>query len=133
MWVFAGLILILFVSIPILSNNNSGTKNSETGVKLTQGTINAVKLCKNAGDYVSGCKGSLNTKFGKYYGEIKNNKLNGSGELVFENGGIYSGRFIDNDLFYGKFTPKNKEYFTKGILEIFSPMEGQHIFLEKEN
>ena len=45
MWVFAGLILILFVSIPILSNNNSGTKNSET-VKLTQGTINAVKLLK---------------------------------------------------------------------------------------
>lgn len=121
MWVFAGLILILFVSIPILSNNNSGAKNSETGVKLTQGAINSVKLCKNEGDYVSGCKGTLNTKFGKYYGEIKNNKLNGSGELVFENGGIYSGRFIDNDLFYGKFTPKSKEYYYEGYFRDFQP------------
>ena len=47
--------------------------------------------------------------------------MNGSGELVFENGGIYSGRFIDNDLFYGKFTPKNKEYYYEGYFRDFQP------------
>lgn len=120
-WVMAGLILLLFVSIPLLGNNNSGTNKIETGVKLTEVNSKALKLCKNEGDYVSGCKGTLNTKFGKYYGEIKNNKLNGSGELVFDNGGIYSGRFKDNDLFYGKFIPKNKEYYYEGYFRDFQP------------